>query len=272
MPRRHLLEIHEQPWCPAAVRDAATGVLAVIANVGRQYDGVLPLLDDALHATGATQIVDLGSGGGGPWLRLTGQLNERRRASGVPPVDVRLTDLFPSDAVARRQATRSLPPNLSLEPTPVGATAVPVHVTGFRTLFTAFHHFRPAAARAILQDAVNRNEGIAIVEQTEHSLRGVLTVLLLAPIAPVAIWLVRPLRPLYLLWTFVLPVLPFVLAFDGLVSCLRTYSEPELRELVERLNADNYAWQIGRVQSPLSPMGVSYLIGYPSEDVANEAR
>ncbi len=268
MARRHLVEIHEQPWCPPAVRDAATGVLAVIASVGRQYDGVLPLLGEALRATGTTQIVDLGSGGGGPWLRLTGKLNTRRQASGAPPIDVLLTDLFPSKAVARRQTTRSLPANLALEPTPVKATDVPAHVTGFRTLFTAFHHFRPATARAILQDAVNRSEGIAIIEQTERSLRGVLTMLLLPLVALVAVPLVRPLRPAYLFWTYLLPLVPLMLAFDGVVSCLRTYDEDELRALlgglVDEETGSKYTWSMGEASSPLSPIGVKYLIGVPS--------
>ncbi len=250
------------------MRDVATGVLAVIANVGRQYDGVLPRLDAALRATGATQIVDLGSGGGGPWLRLAGQLNARRQASDVPPVDVLLTDLFPSSAVAHRQTTRNLPPHLALEPAPVDATAVPARVTGFRTLFTAFHHFRPAAARAILQDAVDRGEGIAILEQTERSLRGVLTMLLLPLVALIAVPLVRPLRPAYLFWTYLLPAVPLVLAFDGVVSCLRTYDEDELRALLDGLVDDGagpkYTWSIGRVSSPISPIGAKYLIGVPS--------
>ncbi|MEZ4557181.1 MAG: hypothetical protein R2854_12160 [Caldilineaceae bacterium] len=34
--------------------------------------------------------------------------------------------------------------------------SVPPELTGFRTLFTAFHHFTPADAMLILHDAVAR--------------------------------------------------------------------------------------------------------------------
>ena len=59
MRRLHLLEIHEQPWCPGVIRDAATSYLGFIATVGRQYDRVTPILRHALDTTGAGRVVDL---------------------------------------------------------------------------------------------------------------------------------------------------------------------------------------------------------------------
>jgi len=54
-------------------------------------------------------------------------------------------------------------------PEPVDVTGVPDELVGFRTLFSAFHHFRPEQARAILGDAVRKHQGIAIFEGTYHS-------------------------------------------------------------------------------------------------------
>jgi hypothetical protein len=56
---------------------------------------------------------------------------------------------------------------------------------------------------------------------------------------------------------------PLVSLFDGLVSCLRTYSVAELRELTEGLNATNYEWEIGEVKSMAGPIPITYLIGVP---------
>ena len=50
------------------------------------------------------------------------------------------------------------------------ALAVPERLTGLRTVFTAFHHFRPADARAILESAVRDRQGIAIFEATFRTL------------------------------------------------------------------------------------------------------
>ena len=66
-----------------------------------------------------------------------------------------------------------------------------------------------------------------------------------------------------------MPAIPAVLFFDGVVSCWRTYSEPELRGMIEALTIDEvhgpaYVWEMGRARTLLSPLGISYLIGYPA--------
>ena len=59
MGRLHLMEIHEQPWCPAGVRNGATDCLNIIANVGQQYRHALPLIERALVATHSGRVIDL---------------------------------------------------------------------------------------------------------------------------------------------------------------------------------------------------------------------
>jgi hypothetical protein len=79
---------------------------------------------------------------------------------------------------------------------------------------------------------------------------------------------IRPFRWSRLFWTYIIPAIPFVLCFDGIVSCLRTYSVEELHTLIAGVNATSsdtgYVWEVGHVPSPLSPIGVTYAIGYPS--------
>ncbi len=136
--RVHLVEIHDLPSCPPSLRDALTDFLAFTANLAGAYDPVAPLLRRAVARTGAHRIIDLCSGAGGPWRTLAAQV-------GVPVV---LTDRYPhGDNVVR-----------------VDARAVPAELDGFRTMFTAFHHFRPPEARAILADAVQRRQGIGVFE------------------------------------------------------------------------------------------------------------
>ncbi len=257
IPRLHLLEIHEQPWCPRLIRDGATDCLQVVASVCQQYRHIVPKLHGALQATGSRRIIDLCSGGGGPWLRLLQQLNRLNDR----PVEVWLTDLYPNESLHHRCI-----PHVHVERQPVDATRVPPSLQGFRTMFTAFHHFEPAVARTILQDAVSQRQGIAIFEQTRrHPLA--LPVLLAIPlIAWLATPLVRPWRWWRCLWTYLIPVIPTVLCFDGLVSCLRTYSIAEMRAMVATLDAPDYVWDIGRVPCPLSPLGITYLIGYAASD------
>jgi hypothetical protein len=266
MKRLHLMEIHEQLWCPAEIRDGATDCLRAIADVLQQYRAVVPLLQRALDAAGSAQIIDLCSGGAGPWLRMGPQL-QRRMQRRVPVV---LTDLYPSSQIATRDCAGSdlsgepLAQQIIFAPFPVDATRVSPALPGFRTLFTAFHHFKPATAQAILQSAVDQGQGIGIFEQTRRSPLALLVMLVLPPLAWLFAPFLRPFRWSRLLWTYVIPAIPLVLLLDGLVSCLRTYEPEELRTMVEQLHGPAYIWEIGRLCSPLSPIGVTYLVGWPA--------
>jgi hypothetical protein len=59
-------------------------------------------------------------------------------------------------------------------------------------------------------------------------------------------------------------IVPFVLFFDGIVSCLRTYSMEELTELTGGLSSSGYRWEVGTEKGRFVNFPVTYLIGYPS--------
>ena len=240
--RLHLVELHDLAWCPASLRDALTDFLAFALNLSGTYDPAGPLLRRAVARTRARRIVDLCSGAGGPWINLANDV-------GVPVV---LTDLYP-----HRGGAAGLP----FHPDPVDARAVPEALDGFRTLFTSFHHFRPAEARAILADAVKRRQGIAVFEAARRRPldMGLVALTWLGVLA--AGPFLRPFRLSRFLWTYLPPLLPLVGTFDGLVSCLRCYSPVELRALVRGL--DSFEWDIGDARGSHSPLRMTYLIGVP---------
>ncbi len=243
MGRLQLFEIHDQPWCPPSLRDALTDFLQFTIHLGRTYAPIVPMLRDAITRTGATRVVDLCSGAGGPWRTL-------RQEVGVP---VTLTDKYPN----RTASTGALP----FHPEPIEATAVPAQLDGFRTLFTSFHHFRPTEARAILADAVRRGQGIGVFEISRRAPLEIAVIALTWLAVLVLVPFIRPLRWSRLAWTYLPPVLPIVGVFDGVVSCLRTYSPAELRELLRGLDA--YDWEVGETRGRWSPLAVTYLVGVP---------
>jgi hypothetical protein len=53
------------------------------------------------------------------------------------------------------------------------------------------------------------------------------------------------------------------LLFDGVVSCLRTYRPPELRELIKKLSGIEYQWEAGERSRASGGTPITYLIGYP---------
>jgi hypothetical protein len=179
------------------------------------------------------------------------------------PVDVCLTDKYPNRRAFAHERIASLNKiNFSVEA--VDATQVPGDLHGFRTIFTSFHHFRPKEARAILQNAVDNQEGIAVFEAPgRHPLT--LLLLLSVPIVTLAVVpFIRPFRWSRLLWTYLVPFLPFVLFFDGVVSCLRVYSPKELLELTSGLSASGYRWEVGEERKRRLSVPITYLIGHPS--------
>jgi hypothetical protein len=134
---------------------------------------------------------------------------------------------------------------------------------GFRTLFTCFHHFRPDTAREILADAVRQRHGIGVFEATERRLSAILGMLLTPLVVLLVTPAIRPFRWSRLFWTYLVPLVPLIVLFDGIVSCLRTYTPEELRSMVRDLGETEYEWEIGREPVPHSPSGVTYLIGWP---------
>jgi delta 1-pyrroline-5-carboxylate dehydrogenase len=53
-----------------------------------------------------------------------------------------------------------------------------------------------------------------------------------------------------------------VLLFDGVVSCLRTYRPQELREIIAKLNATEYQWNVGEHSRAAGRVPITYLIGF----------
>ena len=84
------------------------------------------------------------------------------------------------------------------------------------------------------------------------------------------VWLITPfIRPFSwsrLFWTYVIPVLPFLVAHDAAVSCLRTYSLAELDELTAGIGGPGWRWERGRSWAGRIPNRVTWLIGRPAAD------
>jgi hypothetical protein len=263
MQRLHLFEFQDLPWLPALLRDTITDLLGMSIELGRLYHPILPRLAAALDATGDREILDMCSGGGGPVPGLRRRLADDHGLA----VDVRLSDLYPNVGAFERIAARA-GHGVTYAPTAVDATRVPPELPGFRTLFSCFHHFRPAQAEEILRDAWTRRRGLGIFEITERSLAG-LAPMLMAPLVALTMTpFVRPFSWSRLLLTYVAPLLPAVFTFDGVVSNLRTYSLDELHAMTRPLRRDDYVWDIGEVRHPLLPTKVTYLLGLPQRRVS----
>jgi hypothetical protein len=254
--RLHLFELEDLSWWPRTLRDAATDYLVTAIRQGKLYDALAPLLASALRRSGATSITDLCSGAGGPWPDLLPAL----RSAGVD-LPVVLTDKYPN--ISALSSLSSTTPGLSYEPSPVDASSLPSRLAGFRTIFTAFHHFPDDQARALLSSAATSGQGLLIAEPSSCTVPA-LAVQLLVPLGVLLLTpKVRPSRWSRLLFTYLVPILPLSIFLDGLVSTLRMRTPDELLALARSAAPDSYDWEAGTVSSPGSPLPVPYLIGVP---------
>lgn len=256
MCRTELFEIHDHPRFPAFLRDLITDALQALWNFSNSYKPILPLLRNALASAGTMEVLDLCSDGGGPWFRLVQYLESEQHF----PISVCLTDKHPNQEAFERALSN---PNskIGFDSRPVEATEVPSDLRGFRTMFSSFHHFRAAEARKVLANAVEHGRGIAIFEMARREPRIMLSICVIPILILFLTPRIRPFRWSRLLWTYVLPMVPFVLWFDGWMSCLRSYSHEELSELVRSLPEGNYQWELGTQSDGFLP--VTYLIGHP---------
>ena len=175
MGRMQLFEIQDQSWCPESVRDAITDNLRFGLSLWNQYAPIVPRLRNAMERAGTRRVVDLCSGGGGPWLRLHRTFEE----NGFP-LEIYLTDKYPNCAAFLRARSES-GSKIDFHKDPVDALRIPAGLDGFRTFFSSFHHFPPEEARAILRDAVESRQGIAVFEATRRDLLAMLIMIFLAP-------------------------------------------------------------------------------------------
>lgn len=262
MGRVQLFEWEDQPWLPGDLRDLITDHLRFTfasARAANLRETIASILAEPLRRSGASRIVDTCSGGGGPLPALLPILSERCGRT----LTATLTDLYPN-AAAFDRIEKETDGRVRGERQSVSAFDVPAALGEFQTLFTAFHHFAPDDARRILADAAARTQPIAVIEPFRRAdlplvtIGGFLRGLVLTPF-------VGPLTLSRLLWTYPIPISPFVLAWDGAVSCLRAYTAEDM-EGFGRATAPAYRWSSGVTPIPGAPGGLSitWLIGEPA--------
>lgn len=252
MRRLHLLEFGDQHWFPQVLRDAETAYLATAYRVWRtlprqwaeRISAVLPF-------DKPVEILDLCSGSGGAMPLIVEELLKRN-------YDVRatLTDLYPNPNCGSH-------PRIVWLAEPVDARQVSPTLVGVRTMFSAFHHFRPDAAQAILKDAFEHRRPICIFESGSGTLFGVATMIGVPLVVLALMPLARPFRWAYLAFTYLIPLTPLIVLWDGIVSMLRIYSPKQMQKLTADLQASDYAWEIGQIKVRGIPGALPYLIGRP---------
>lgn len=253
MARIHAFEFEDQKWFPPFLRNYSTDFLQFLSNKTKIYKPIIPILEETLKISNTNQIVDLGSGGGGGLIWLNQELKKN-----TLDLKIILTDFYPN--IPAFKYTKKQSNNIEFITTAIDARNVPNGLEGLRTQFLSLHHFKPDDAVKILQNAVASGNSIAIFEAQERSFLSILAMLF----SPITLLLVTPfIRPLKwgrIFFTYILPIVPLFVLWDGLISSLRTYSVTEMNQLIDKVaNNESYNWKVERLKS--GPGVILYLVG-----------
>ncbi len=247
MKRHQLFEIQDFPWCPQVLRDGVTELLYLNLKILRIYYPIIPKLR-ALVETSEGEWVDLCAGSGGGSLLLLEKIATRVKT-------LTLTDLYPP------AVKKELPKGVSYYDAPVDARRVPKELRGVRTLFTSFHHLPDEVAYEVLKDAFDNRCSIGVFEFTQRKMSNILLVL---PALLTSFFLVPFIRPLdlkRLVLTYLIPLIPLVTVIDIVMTCFRTRSPEELKDLIKSLEAPDYKWEVDQVRTAFG-FKITYLVGH----------
>jgi hypothetical protein len=252
LPRVHAWEWMDQPWLPESLRAGLTDSLRGAEALTRLFDHAVPLLTDVLRRHGRRDVVDLAAGSGGPMVRLF----PRVRDAGTVDT-LTLTDLYPRpEAIAPTDGLRYLP-------TPVDATAVPPDLRGLRVVCNAFHHLPPDAARALLADAAQQGEPVLVMEALARTPAAMVAAVGVAAMAGLFGPLYRPWRLSRAAACWLVPIVPLLLVWEGLVSCLRCYTPDELTQLSADLGPPGWRWSHGEIRTGFIGAKIRWFLGEP---------
>ncbi len=252
-------------WFPNSIREGGTDYLRYFLNAVGFYKPIVPLINDALTKTKENKIIDLCSGGGGPIEQIYKSLNERSDHK----ISITLSDKFPNSNAYTYIKTKS-GGQVDFKDFSVDATKVPDQIKGFRTMFSAVHHFEPETIKAILKNSVDHRAGIALFDGGDKNIFTILGIILFHPLAfLVCTPFFKPFKFSRIFFTYLVPLIPLTTVWDGCVSILRLYSPEELLSFAKEISNETYTWKSGKVKNKFG-MHVTYLVGYPTSPLAQK--
>ena len=256
MRRIHAFEFEDLSWFPENLRNYTTDFLQFVANVFDIYKNVIPIIEKGVESIGNNTIIDIASGGGGGMIKIAEHLKNNN-----PHIKIILSDYYPNIAAFKRIKAKQ-PDIFEYIEYSVNATNVPPALQGFRTQFLSFHHFRPKEATAIIQNAVDNGQPIGIFEVQQRTIKNFIQ-RLFSPIAVLMMTpFIKPFKVGRIFFTYLIPIIPLLVLWDGIISVLRTYTETELKKMIlEVKNHSFFDWEMGIAKS--SSNDVLYLLGIP---------
>lgn len=256
--RKYLFEFEDFNWYPADFRNVQTDFLQFIMQRFDVFSGIYSKLFEVVKATQIYHFTDLCSGGGGAVL----QLRKHYKATFDKPFKAVLTDLYPNKKAFQGLSAKSNG-EISYKDEPVDVREDLQYLTGIWTVFNAFHHLSPLHAVRLLEQAVKYKRPIAIMEPLD---KNIFMIFLQSFFLIIGLFFFIPFAKSsnfkVLLFTYLLPLIPITIIWDGWVSVLKVYSPTILLKMATLVDPEKqFNWQVGYGKHHFGK--VIYLVGMP---------
>jgi hypothetical protein len=229
----HLFEFMDFDWLPNTLRDTMREILEC-GNTKPFRPYYSWVADEALcfaQEGGLRTIVELGAGS----APITRHMAEDPRSDGLSLV---VCDFLP-DRTAYEGLEKRYPGKVRARLDPVDFS-LPQHwdPKTLLVLSGTFHHIPPEARLSVLSSMVNSADHLLVFEPLRKTL--VSTLFMFGSIVPALIlplWFcTRPGRLRRFIWCWLLPVAPLLFWWDGLVTCMRLWSDEEWKRAIRQLS------------------------------------
>jgi len=181
----------------------------------------------------SNSIMEYGSGSGEPLMRMVSQLNCDKAKS----LSYTMSDLKPLPEFVNK-VNNEAPNNFVYFESSVDAANHKPKDEQAVVFINSFHHLPPKVAHNVIKNNLENGNEMLILEYVRNNLLaylsmlgGVLIVLLTAPFISKLKHL-----PLTIIFTYIIPLFPLMMLWDGLVSCRRAYNTKFFDKVIKEID------------------------------------
>jgi len=216
----------------------------------------VPAFSDFLEETKAEKIMECCSGAGEALELLESQLDSTQFNS----VHYLLSDIQPRfEFVSKFNLEKEGRFHYIAES--VDVTQLKVDLDCPKVFINSFHHFSQPQVENIFKSVLGNGNEILILEYVRNSLLGYLSMLM----GPIVVLLTLPFVvkpkhfPIMALFTYLVPLFPLMVLWDGMVSCMHEYNAKQLRGIATGLGME-VTVKSSVTRSLFYPAGVSAIV------------
>lgn len=225
MKRKDFPQITRQTWFPQHLKQLIDEFLTWFASKVRATHPFLPVIYQGLEHSSVKQINNLDLAIGAGIKAVTPLLDKNIRVNNMQPGSFN------------------------------------VNQNGLYTFINCFHLLSAPQALNYLQAITEKGYPIVVVEGNNDNWWQAIGMTVFVPLTVLlASPFVKPFRWTRLLFTYLIPVLPLIIVFDGVMALFRLYNPSDLTELTQELT--EYEWTSGKAANGRGGK-IIFLKGFP---------